>query len=176
MAGSTCNQNGSAVKPGTHHGVQRRWAPSRAIALIAFAVSGCNVIPTRGEIENYEISGRVVDRTNGGPLPDAYVCAHYGRIGAHAYGSALIHTRADGSYSIPANPRHVALLDTGDSMVPFIAAGHDSYKPIYTKPKEFKGPLHMDFELERLPATVPSGIQIAPFAGCADVAPPRKAR
>jgi hypothetical protein len=134
------------------------------------------VVPTSGEIEKYQISGRIVESGTGAPLQGAYVCAHYGKVGAGSYGSPLIYAQADGSYSIPANPRHVALLDTSKGMIPYVAAGYVGYGPALAMPKEFNGPVRLDFALERLPTTLPAGIRIAPFAGCADVVPPRKPR
>jgi hypothetical protein len=146
------------------------------MAVAAGVVSGCNVVPTSGEIEKYEISGRIVDKATGVPLPGAYVCAHYARIGAHSYSSPLMYAGSDGRYTIPANPRRVALLDTGKGAIPHLAAGYAGYGPALAMPAAISGPVHIDFELERLPVSMPPGISIAPFAGCADVVPPRKPR
>lgn len=121
------------------------------ILVIAATIAACNVVPHKGSISTYRLSGQILDFDTGKPIAGATVCAKYDKLDMQYYLTGVTGTDANGRFVIPANPETVYLLESQDApQTPFLSVIHPEYSPTVLLIRDFTQDREVTIRVHRL--------------------------
>jgi hypothetical protein len=122
-----------------------------ATMAVAAITSACNVVPHRGSISAYRLSGQIIDFDSGKPIAGATVCVKYAKLDLQYYLRGVTETDVNGRFVIPAAPETVNLLDREDApQTPFVNVVHPEYAPTGLLMRDFTQDREVTVRVHRL--------------------------